>query len=194
MTLLQVRDSLDQVTTTTRPPTSPQWAAPYGSGPPARRGRTPTIALGVVGLLALAALILGIIGLTRQTSTTSASSTSTMPAAPAAPAFTAGETAAAHKQFCAVVDLAVRAVKSETNGPDRALARIALTNSAAMIESASSNPALSADDRDAARSVAEAYWATVATSSVAASDTPQFQASVDQANQAASRIVAVCGQ
>ena len=60
------------------------------------------------------------------------------------PTYTAAETAAAQRQLCDTYTLAARAVQIDTNGTDKALARIALTNAAVMLDNAAANPALDA--------------------------------------------------
>ncbi|WP_244187375.1 hypothetical protein [Mycobacterium gastri] len=54
----------------------------------------------------------------------------------------------------------------DTNGSDKALARVTLTNSAAMLENSSADPALNAKYRDAAHALADAYRTTTVMSSV----------------------------
>ena len=73
------------------------------------------------------------------------------------PTHSAAETAAAQRQLCDTYTLAARAVQVDTNGSDKALARIALTNAAVMLDNAAADPALDATHRDAARALATAY-------------------------------------
>ncbi|WP_308458129.1 hypothetical protein [Mycobacterium kansasii] len=65
----------------------------------------------------------------------------------------------------------------ETTGSDRALARVALTNAAAMLDNAAADPALDARHRDAARSLAKAYRTTTAMGSVATET--EYRAALD---------------
>ncbi|MCV7026636.1 hypothetical protein H7I77_25345 [Mycolicibacterium novocastrense] len=193
MTTMQVADTLDDMTTT-RPPTTapPQWAPSYG--PPARQGAGGRLATLLVGLVALAALVVGIIGLAKSPSPTPASSpAASSPPASTSPAFTADEVATAQNSLCTTWSAASRAVKEETNRTDNpALARVALTNSAAMIDSAAQNPALTPQNREAAAAVSGAYRNLTAVSSIAPPGTPEFQEAVDGANQAARQMQAVC--
>nr|WP_246540739.1 hypothetical protein [Mycobacterium spongiae] len=92
---------------------------------------------------------------------------SSLPATTGKPAYTAAETAAAQRQLCTTYRLAAQAVKVETNGDDRALARIALTNAAVMLDKSASNPALDAEHRNAAVALATSYRSTTAKGSVA---------------------------
>jgi hypothetical protein len=131
--------------------------------------------------LAVAALI---VALTHSTHAAS-------PAATTAPTYTAAETAAAQRQLCDTYTLAARAVQVETNGSDKALARIALTNAAAMLDIAAANPALDVTHRDAARALANAYRTTTALAS--GGTDAQWQASLDDGNSKDAVMKKVCG-
>lgn len=61
------------------------------------------------------------------------------------------QTAAAQRQLCDTYKLVAHAVPVDTNGSDKALARITLTNAAAILDNAAADPALDAKHRDAAR-------------------------------------------
>jgi hypothetical protein len=139
-------------------PPGGQWTPAYPTHPAPRSRSWPAIALAAIAVaVAVAALI---VALTRST-----------PAAPLAtttmPSYTPAETAAAQRQLCDTYKLAAHAVQVETNGSDKALARIALTNAAAMLEDAATDPALDAKRRDAGRALATAYRNTTAMGSVA---------------------------
>ncbi|ORV40089.1 hypothetical protein AWC00_16915 [Mycobacterium conspicuum] len=99
------------------------------------------------------------------------------PAATITPAYTPAENTAAQRQLCDTYTLAARAVQVETNGTDKALARISLTNAAAMLDNAAANPALDAPHRDATHVLANAYRTTTALSSAGTDD--QWRASLD---------------
>ncbi|WP_234812294.1 hypothetical protein [Mycolicibacter longobardus] len=72
--------------------------------------------------------------------------------------YTAAEGAAAQSILCDRYKLAARSVQIETKTPDNvALARIALTNGAVMLETAAADPALDTSARDAARALALGY-------------------------------------
>ncbi len=98
--------------------------------------------------MAVAALIVALTHSTRAASATPR---------PRVRTYTAAETAAAQRQLCDTYKLAARAVQVDTNGSDKALARIALTNAAVMLDNAAADPALDAKHRDAARALATAY-------------------------------------
>ena len=91
------------------------------------------------------------------------------------PTHSAAETAAAQRQLCDTYTLAARAVQVDTNGSDRALARIALTNAAVMLDKAAADPALDAKHRDAARALATAYLMDTAKSSNDVATDAEFQ-------------------
>ncbi|MEE6179069.1 hypothetical protein [Mycobacterium sp. 050134] len=93
------------------------------------------------------------------------------------PTFTPEQAADAQQNLCATYKLAAKEVQVETNGSDRALARIALTNAAAMIDNSASNPALDGKYRDAARALASAYRNTTALGSVATE--AEYRSSLD---------------
>lgn len=73
------------------------------------------------------------------------------PATTSVPTYTAAQTAAAQRQLCDTYKLVAHAVPVDTNGSDKALARITLTNAAAILDNAAADPALDAKHRDAAR-------------------------------------------
>ncbi|CFH61365.1 membrane protein [Mycobacterium tuberculosis] len=68
------------------------------------------------------------------------------PATTSVPTYTA-----AQRQLCDTYKLVAHAVPVDTNGSDKALARITLTNAAAILDNAAADPALDAKHRDAAR-------------------------------------------
>ncbi len=132
---------------TNRPPAE-QWTPSQAAPTPTRSRTWPAVALAAIALVvAVAALI---VALTKSTHAAS-------PATTTPPTYTAAETAAAQRQLCDTYKLAARAVQVDTNGNDTALARIALTNAAVMLDNAAANPALDAEHRDAARALATAY-------------------------------------
>jgi hypothetical protein len=172
------------------PPPPVQWTPPPAE--PSRQGSSGRIAIAlvVVGLIAVAALVVGIIDLTRPTSSgASVASTSTTPATPT---FTPDQVASAKKDLCSTYQVAARSVDADTNSSDKAIARISLANAAGMINSAAANPALNANDRDAARALASAYWVTNAVSSVTDAASPLYQTTLDDAKRAADAMAAVC--
>lgn len=103
-------------------------------------------------------------------------------AVPRVPIYTAAETAAAQRQLCETYDLAARAVGVDTHGNNPALARIALTNAAAMLDDADADPALDAKHRDAASALAKAYRTLTAKSSSDAFTEAEYQAALGDVN------------
>lgn len=122
----------------------------------------PAIALGAM-VLALAATVVAAIALVVATSRPSGSSGAPTPAAPT---YSAAEVSAAHQKLCDTYKLEARSVEIDTNGTDKAVARVALANGAGMLSDAAEAPALDAKDRDAARALATAYRSANALGSV----------------------------
>jgi hypothetical protein len=112
-------------------------------------------------------------------------------ATPPTPTYTAAETAAAQRQLCDIYKLIARAVQVDTNGSDKALARITLTNAGAMLDNAAANPALDTTHRDAARALANAYRTTTALAS--GGTEADWQASLDDGNAKDAVMKKVCG-
>jgi hypothetical protein len=166
---------------TNRPPAE-QWT-PASPAQPASRAQTwPAIALAAIALVvALAALITAITNAIRTTP----------PPPTTGPTYTAAETATAQRQLCDTYTLAARAVQVETNGSDKALARVALTNAAAMLDNAAADPALDVTHRDAARALANAFRTTTALAS--GGTDAQWQASLDDGNSKDAVMKKVCG-
>ena len=120
---------------TSRPPAG-QWTPTQATQTPPRSRIWPAFALAAIAtVVAVAALI---VALTHSTHAAS-------PATTTGPTYTAAETAAAQRQLCDTYKLVARAVQVDTNGSDKALARIALTNAAVMLDNAAANPALDAN-------------------------------------------------
>ncbi|MGO9506419.1 MAG: hypothetical protein ACLPXZ_03415 [Mycobacterium sp.] len=83
-------------------------------------------------------------------------------------------------------------MSADTSSSDAALARISLVNAAGMLDGAAANPALAANDRDAARALAAAYRTSNAVSSVTDASSPLYQATLDDATRAAHAMAAIC--
>lgn len=148
------------------------------------------IAVVVVGLVAMAALIIGLVDLLKPSAVTAAipgAVTSTN-----APTVRPGQAAIAKKELCSTYEVAARSVTADTNSGDRALARISLVNAAGMLDAVAANPALSADDREAARTLASTYRTSNAVSSVTDAESPLYQTTLDDAARAANAMAAVC--
>ncbi|MGO9350910.1 MAG: hypothetical protein ACLP3C_08835 [Mycobacterium sp.] len=166
---------------TNRPPAK-GWTPLQATPTPPRSRPGPAVALAALALVvAVAALIMAITNSTRTTP----------PPQTTAPTYTAAETATAQRQLCDTYKLAARAVQVETNGSDKALARVALTNAAAMLDRAAADPALDVMHRDAARALANAFRTTTALAS--GGTDAQWQASLDDANSKDAVMKKVCG-
>nr|WP_231987246.1 MULTISPECIES: hypothetical protein [unclassified Mycobacterium] len=139
-------------------------------------------AIAVAGLAMAVALTALIVVLTRPT----ASAPATTP-----PTYASSDVSTAQRELCDTYDLAARSVRAETNGTDRALARIALSNAAGMLDTAAAAPALDAKPRDAAHALAVAYRNANALASVATDE--QYRAAVDDINAKDAAMKKVCG-
>jgi len=160
-----------------------QWTPAYPTQPTSRSRIWPAIALAAIAaVVAVAALVVAL-----------TYSPTAPPPTTTAPTYTAAETAAAQKQLCDTYKLVARAVGVDTNGGDKALARIALTNAAAMLDNAAANPALDANHRDAARALASAYLTDTAKSSSNAFTEPEFRAALDDVIAKDAVMKKVCG-
>ena len=165
-------------------PTSGQWTPTYRTGPAARsRTWLATALAAIAAVVAVAALI---VALTRPTASRPSAATTV-------PTTTAAETAAAQRQLCDTYKLVARAVGVDTNGGDKALARIALTNAAVMLDNAAADPALDAKYRDAARALATAYLAETAKSSDDVVTEAEFQAALNDVIAKDAAMKKVCG-
>jgi hypothetical protein len=89
--------------------------------------------------------------------------------------------------------LAARAVRVDTNGNDKAFARIALTNSAVLLYNASNDPLLDEQHRSAAQALALAYLTDTAKSSEGAATEAEFQSTVADVNAKDAAMKQVCG-
>jgi hypothetical protein len=134
--------------------------------------------------LAVAALV---ISLTRPTSQ-AVVSTSTPTPTPSAT-----DIGVAQQRLCDTYKLAARAVQVDTNGNDKAFARIALTNSAVMLYDASNDPALDEQHRSAARALARAYLVDTAKSSEGTATEAEFRDAVPDVNAKDAEMKKVCG-
>ncbi|WP_231998283.1 hypothetical protein [Mycobacterium sp. 1245499.0] len=109
-----------------------------------------------------------------------------------APTYTAAETSAALKSLCDTYKLVAREVDIDTGGQDRALARIATTNGAVMLDNVAANPALVAKARDAARALAAAYGTLTAMGSNFVATDAQYQAALDDITAKDAAMKSVC--
>ncbi|KZS66065.1 hypothetical protein A4G26_09535 [Mycobacterium kansasii] len=156
---------------------------PPSSWPTPRPRTWPILVTAVIAaLLAAAALV---VALTRSTA-------SGAKATPAMPTYSAAETVAAQQELCDTYKLAARAVGVDTNGNNPALARIALTNAAAMLDVADANPALDTKHRDAARALATAYRTLTAKSSSDAFTEIEYRTALGDVNAKEATMKEVC--
>jgi hypothetical protein len=109
-----------------------------------------------------------------------------------APTYTSAQKDEAKANLCERYKLAADAAYVETNGSDVALARISATNASVILESAASNPALSAEYRNAALALASSYQTMTAAGSRGSDDT-QFKASIDDVNVKNRALKELCG-
>ncbi len=159
---------------TTRPPTE-AWAPSFPTKPTPRSGSGRAIGVTALVLAAIAVVLAAVALIAVFTHATHTAS----PATAAVPTYTPAETAAAKRQLCVTYRLAARDVEVDTGGNDRALARIATTNGAVMLDNAAANLALDAKHRDAARALAASYGTLTAMGSNVVATDSQYQAALD---------------
>jgi hypothetical protein len=149
-----------------QPAVGPSFGQSAPRQPTRRSGAWLPIALAALAtVVAIAALV---VALTRPSGSSASSTT---------PTYTDAQISAAQKQLCDTYKQAAQAVQTETNGTDKALARIAVSNSAGMLDDAAANQALDAKFRDPARALATAYRTSNAVGSVGTD--AQYRAAVD---------------
>jgi hypothetical protein len=160
-----------------RPPTS----SPRPTG-----GLRAWAAIALAAIAAVVAVAALIVALTRPSSSAGSATTK-------APTYSATDIAAAQQQLCDTYKLVAKAVQVDTAGTDKALARIADTNGAVMLDLAAANVALDAAHRDAARALAAAYGTVTAMgNSVVASDA-DYRAAIDDVVAKDAVMKKVCG-
>lgn len=81
----------------------------------------------------------------------------------------------------------------DTSGNDKALARIADTNGAVMLDMASAAPALDANHRDTARALAMAYGTVTAMGNSAVASDADYRAALDDVIVKDAAMKKVCG-
>ncbi|OBH62907.1 hypothetical protein [Mycobacterium sp. E2479] len=166
------------------PPPAGSWPPPQIPQPKFRPRPWLTSAVVATAAVAVAALV---VALTRPTASHSSAVTTT------APTYTAAETGAAQKALCDTYKLVARAVEVDTNGTDKALARIADTNGAVMLDMASEAPALDTNHRDAAHALATAYGTVTALGSSAVASDADYRAALDDVIAKDAVMKKVCG-
>lgn len=157
-----------QVAATIGAVSTPPWPAP-----PARPRTWPAYVISAIAII-LAAIAL----FTRAAAPASA------PASP--PAHSAADISAAERHMCDTYRLAASEVVADTgNGAEMAIARIATTNAAVLLDVAASDPALDPKLRDAARALSAAYAKVTASKSSAVATDQQYQEAIaDSATKA----------
>lgn len=148
-----------------------------------RSSRWLAILISVTAAVAVGALI---IALTRPTSPQK-SATSTPPA------HSTAESLAAERRPCETYKVAAQSVQVDTNGSDKAFARIALTNSAVLLFTASNDPARNEQHRNAAQALATAYLMDTGKSSEGAATGAEFQVAVAEVNAKDAAMKRACG-
>lgn len=164
-------------------PPAGSWPPPNLGQPASRQRPWMAIAVAVTGAVAAVALS---IALTRPAPSHPAVATAT-------PTRTSTEIAMAQQRLCETYKLAARAVQVDTNGSNKAFARIAPTNSAVLLYNASNDPALDEQHRSAAPALATAYLTDTAKSSEGAATEAEFQDAVADVNAKDAAMKKVCG-
>jgi hypothetical protein len=95
--------------------------------------------------------------------------------------YSADETLTAQRQLCDTYKLVAQAAQVDTAGTDKALARIATTNGALMLDMSAANPALDASHREAARALATAYGTLTAKGTYGVASDADYRAALDDA-------------
>ncbi|MEE2851289.1 MAG: hypothetical protein VX424_01360 [Actinomycetota bacterium] len=164
-------------------PPAGSWPPPHLPQPVSRPRPWMAAAVMLTAAVAVAALI---VSLTRPTAS--------RPVATAtAPSYSPAEIRAAQKTLCDTYRLIARAVEVDTSGTDKALARIADTNGALMLDMASAAPALDDNHRDAARALATAYGTVTAMGNSAVATDAEYRAALDDVTAKDSVMKKVCG-
>lgn len=163
---------------------SMSWAPPF-PGPPRLRSRPwPAVVLAAIATaVSIAALV---IALTRHSSESPAAKST-------APSYSGAEVSGAQQQLCDTYKLVAKAVQADTNGDNPALARIATTNGAVMLDNVAGNPALDAAHRDAARALAATYLRTTAMGNRDVATDSDFRAALDDLIAKDAVMKRVCG-
>lgn len=166
-----------------------QWAPGYPPPPQQRSRFWPTIAVGALVIAVVAAIVAVAALVVAATPPPAANPT---PIA-AAPTYNAAEKSAARQNLCDTYGLAARAVGVDTNGTNPALARIALTNAATMLDSANTDPAIGDKLRNLARALAAAYRTLTAKSSSDAFTELEYRAALNDVAAKDTAMKKVCG-
>lgn len=160
------------------------WQPPHLGQRASRSRAWLAIAVAVTAAVGVAALV---VALTRPTPPNSPVTTAT------APTYTPAEIAAAQQKLCDTYKLAAQSVQVDTAGTDKALARIATTNGALMLDMGARAPALDANLRDAARALESAYLTVTAKSSYGVATDAEFQSALDNVIAKDAAMKKACG-
>ena len=168
----------------TNRPSAEQWTPTHAIRTPPHSRTWPALALAAIAtVVAVAALIVALTNSKRAGP----------PPTATAPTHTPAETSAAQRQLCDTYKLAARVVQIDTNGNNPALARIADTNGAVMLDMAAANPALDATYRDPARALATAYVMATAKGNADVATDAEFRAAIDDVVAKDAVMKKVCG-
>lgn len=159
------------------------WPPPHFSQSVSRPRLWFAIALVLTAAIAIASLV---VALKRPMASQPVATTT-------APTNCAAETGAAQKTLCDTYVLVARAVEVDTSGNDKALARIADTNGAVMLDIASAAPALDTHHREAARALAMAYGVVTAMGNSAVATDADYRAALDDVIAKDAAMKKVCG-
>lgn len=151
------------------------WPAPPA---PVRSRNWLTVTLAAVAVVLAAAAL--IVALTRSGSEPS-------------PTYTAAQKAEAKAKLCERYKIAAQAMHIETSTDDIALARVALSNGALMLDRAAADPALDANYRAAARALADSYQTQAAMGTTGMATRAQYLATVDDTNTKTGAMEGLCG-
>lgn len=162
------------------PPTG-QMRPTFATGSAPRSRPWLIVALVVIAAVAVAALI---VALLRPTAAKPSAMT---------PTYSAAENTAAQQQLCDTYKLVARAVQVDTASTDKALARIADTNGAVMLDVAAANLALDTTHRDAARALATAYGTVTAMGNGEVANDVEYRAAIDDVVAKDAVMKRVCG-
>lgn len=110
------------------------------------------------------------------------------------PTYTAAQRADAKTTLCGRYKLAAQSLHIETTTPDNtALARIAMSNGAQMLDTAAGNPALDHRYRDAAQALAAAYQTTAVIGTTGMATRQEYLAAVGDSNVKDAAMKELCG-
>lgn len=155
---------------TPRQPRSGQSTDKYSTAPAPTSSPTMWPAIALAAIASVLAIVALVVCLTRPAFSATRTTSHR---------YSGAETATAQRQLCDSYKLAARAVEVDTGGNDRALARIATTNGAVMLDNAAANPALNLKDREAALALAAAYGTLTAMSNNVVATDSQYQVALD---------------